>query len=482
MIDPRSVTDQPGNGAPTATQAPAPAARPPRHHRGLVATLFVLATVLGILAVNAVWVNRQVLNTDNWTNTSSQLLANKQIQTAVAAYAVNQLFSSGVPQAEIKAVLPPKLAPVAGPVAAGLQQIAGQLAPKLLASAPVQAAWRAANRAASATLVKIVNGGGSVVSTNGGVVALDIHAIVGQLAAALGVEKQVAAAQAALKSNAGKVTAGAATLGITLPPASGDLVIMRSSQLKTVQDIAADIKGAALLFPLLALALFVLAVWLSKGRRRPAVRTTGWCLVGIGLFALLERRLAGDEVVNALVKIPSNKPAADQVWAIATTLLYDIAVAMIVYGLLVVVAAWVAGHTRLATALRRELAPRLREHPAAGYIAVYIALLLAIIWGPTPATRQLPYIILFIVLLGLGVHALRRQTAREFPDAQAGDTMRAVHAWNAQRRQPAGPDPTTLPVSGGRVAELERLAQLHDHGSLTDAEFAAQKAVLMDGS
>jgi hypothetical protein len=31
----------------------------------------------------------------------------------------------------------------------------------------------------------------------------------------------------------------------------------------------------------------------------------------------------------------------------------------------------------------------------------------------------------------------------------------------------------------GRVAELERLAKLHTSGSLTDAEFAAEKAMLM---
>lgn len=35
--------------------------------------------------------------------------------------------------------------------------------------------------------------------------------------------------------------------------------------------------------------------------------------------------------------------------------------------------------------------------------------------------------------------------------------------------------------NGERVAQLERLAVLHDLGSLTDAEFAAQKAVLMNG-
>jgi hypothetical protein len=484
-IDHRTMTEMSAEGAQgqAADSAAAPA-RPPRRHRILVGTLFVLATVVGFMALQAVWVNRQALNTDNWTSTSSQLLANKEIQAAVSAYAVNQLFSSGVPQAELKSALPTKLQPLAGPVSSGLEQLAGQVAPRVLASPQVQTAWRTANRAAHATLVKIINGGNKLASTKGGVVTLDLHAIITQLAAALGVQQQVAAGLSALKANAGKVKAGASQLGVTLPASSGQLVILRSSQLRTAQDIAGGIKGSALVLPLLAFALFALAVWLSRGRRREGLRLTGWCFVGVGLLTLIGRRIAGNEVIDGLVKNPAYRPAAHQVWAIASTLLYDIAAAVIVYGLVIVAAAWLAGHTRLATAVRRALAPTLRERPAATYIVVYILLLLVILWGPTPATRQLPYIIGFIVLLGLGVHALRRETAREFPNAQAGDSGRSARAWYSDRRSPVAVTATTVAAgrNGEHLAELERLAMLHDSGSLTDQEFAAEKAVLMNGA
>jgi hypothetical protein len=56
------------------------------------------------------------------------------------------------------------------------------------------------------------------------------------------------------------------------------------------------------------------------------------------------------------------------------------------------------------------------------YAGVFGVLLVVIVWGPTPATRQLAYIVLFVVLLVLGVETLRRQTAREFPPTAAGDT------------------------------------------------------------
>ncbi len=414
--------------SPDGAGAAAPAPTPHRH-RILIGTLFALATIIGIVAVLAVWANRQALNTDNWTNTSSQLLADKQIQTAVAAFTVNQLFSSGAVEAQLKARLPTQLQSLAGPISGGLQQLAGQAAPKLLASPQVQDAWRQANRAAHATFLKIINGGGSLASTNGGVVTLNLHAIVSQLATTLGIQQQVAAAQSKLQSNAAAVKGAASKVGIT-PPSNGQLVIMRSSQLKTVQDIASAIKGLALVLPLITFALFILAVWLSKGHRRPAVRMTGWCFVGIGLFALLARRVIGNYIVNNLVKHPANKPAVHDVWTIATTMLHDIAVALVIYGLIFVLAAWIAGPTRPATALRRALAPTLRDRPAAAYGTVFFALLLVIVWGPTPATRQLAYIVAFAVLLALGVHTLRRQTATEFPDAQppppAGETAAAA--------------------------------------------------------
>jgi hypothetical protein len=478
----RVVSVTPGSDSPSPTAA-AVSAPSPHRHRVLIATLFVLATLVGIVAVHAVWANRQALNTDNWTNTSSQLLANKQIQTAVAGYAVNQLFSSGAPQAELKSVLPKPLQGLAGPISGGLQQLAAQAAPRILASPQVQTAWRQANRAAHVTLLKIINGGGSLASVHNGVVTLNLHALVTQLATSLGVQQQVAAAQSKLQANAGTVTAGASKLGITLPSSSGQLVIMRSDQLATGQEIAGDIKGAALVLPLLAFALFILAVWLSKGRRRAALRTTGWCFVAVGLVALLDRRVGGNYVINALVKNPSNRPAGHEVWTIATTLLYDIGVAMIAYGLVFVVAAWLGGPTRPATALRRALAPTLHTRPASGYLAVYIALLLLVLWGPTPATRQLPYILGFIVLLTLGVRALRSQTAREFPDGEAGETAPGVQSWYGQRGRPA--EATASSTSAGRmgahVGELERLSLLHDRGSLTDAEFASEKAALTNG-
>jgi hypothetical protein len=125
--------------------SPAP---PPHRHRVLIAALFALGTVIGIAAVLAVWVNRQALNTDNWTQMSTEVLADEHVQTALGAYLVTELFKSGDVQAALESRLPSELQGLAGPTASGLQEIAGRAAPELLASPQVQGAWEQANRGA----------------------------------------------------------------------------------------------------------------------------------------------------------------------------------------------------------------------------------------------------------------------------------------------------------------------------------------------
>ena len=419
----------------------------------------MLATIIGITATFAVWVNRQALNTSNWSSTSSKILEDKQVQTALSAYLVHELFSNVNVSADLQKVLPTQLQPLAGPAAAGLQQLAGTVAPKVLASPQAQVLWVQANVAAHKELLKVLNGGGPVVSTGSGVVTLNLHTLVSQLAASLGLSSQVAAVQSKLQGSTGASARAAAQkkLGITLPPANGQLVIMRSNQLKTAQDIANGVKHLAIVLPALAILLFALAVYLARARRRRTLRTSGWCFVLIGVVLLLIRRIGGDAVVNGLVKVPSNKPAVHDVWSIGTSLLYSIAVAMVVYGLVIVAAAWLAGPTRPAIAVRKFLAPSLRESPAVAYSAVGAVLLLVVLWGPTPAFRNVWWILVFAVLLALGVTMLRRETAREFPGIEHGhalDDSREHRAQDRARARSASPPPP--PATETAVGESER--------------------------
>ena len=483
---------EPGLAKAPETDVPPPLADVPRTtkaHRFLVPVLLMLATIIGVPAALAVWVNRQALNTANWSSTSSKILQNEQVQTALSAYLVNGLFHNVNVSADLQKVLPAQLDPLAGPAAAGLRQLASGLAPKLLASPQAQAAWVQANTAAHKELLSVLNGGGRGVSTKSGVVTLNLHPLVTQLAATLGLSSQVAAVQSKLQGATGASVRSTAQnqLGITPPPANGQLVIMRSNQLKAAQDIANAVKHLAIVLPAIALLMFAFAVYFARGRRRRTLRAAGWCFVVIGVVLLLIRRVGGDAVVNGLVRVPSNKPALHDVWSIGTSLLYDIAGAMIVYGIVIVAAAWLAGATRPATAIRKRLAPSLRDRPAIAYSVVGAALLLVVLWGPLPAFRNLWWILVFAALLALGVTMLRRQTAQEFPGIKHDQAP-------AQRAQAPTAAISPLPAASvsesgiehkptdtvGRVQTLERLAALKDRGAITNDEYQAEKTLVMN--
>jgi hypothetical protein len=90
-----------------------------RGRRILVLVLIWVTTVLAVLGIFAVWANRQLLNPNNWANTSTKLLQNADIQKALPTYLVDQLYANVNVAAELKAKLPPQLQPLAGPVAGG---------------------------------------------------------------------------------------------------------------------------------------------------------------------------------------------------------------------------------------------------------------------------------------------------------------------------------------------------------------------------
>ena len=57
--------------------------------RAAAVALVVAATVVALASILAVWVQRQVLDTNVYVRTSSEMLADPAVRTAVANYAVD---------------------------------------------------------------------------------------------------------------------------------------------------------------------------------------------------------------------------------------------------------------------------------------------------------------------------------------------------------------------------------------------------------
>src|SRR3954452_20819855 len=139
-------------------------------HRVAATALVVAGTLCAFLAIAAIWVNRQALDTENWTDASSQMLENKAIRTALSGFLVDQLYANVDVAGEIRSALPPRAQPLAAPAAGAVRDLAERASNELLQRPRVQALWEDANRTAHGVFLKIVEGGGSNVSTDNGVV------------------------------------------------------------------------------------------------------------------------------------------------------------------------------------------------------------------------------------------------------------------------------------------------------------------------
>ena len=78
----------------TTGQTPEPARRQSRRRATGVWVVLVIAGLLLLLSSFAIWINRVALNTGVFTDTSSSLLDDPEIRSAVANRTVDELFAS----------------------------------------------------------------------------------------------------------------------------------------------------------------------------------------------------------------------------------------------------------------------------------------------------------------------------------------------------------------------------------------------------
>jgi hypothetical protein len=454
-----------------------------RARRRTVKGLVILGSVLAFLSVFAIWTERQALNTDDWVDTSGRLIQNEEIRTAVGDYLVDQLYANVDIEKELEGILPGETKELAGPVSGGLRQVAGGGAEQVLQTSTAQELWKDANRSTHEQLLAVLENKGEAVETEEGKVTLNLGSLVTNLADQVGIGTQLAE---------------------KLPPDAGQVTILRSDQLKTAQDIAVGIKGLALVLTLLTLLAFGLAIYLSREGRWVTVLFCGVGLIAAGFAVIVFREVAGGIVVNQLVKEESVKPAAEAAWSISTSLMVSIATTVIVFGVLFGLAGWLGSPTGSARSTRRFMSPFLRDYIP--YVYTGLAILVCI-YFLSASVQNLRTFLTTLILAGFvafGIHELRRQSEEEFPDAAIADyfggaknrVVGAVKSANIGERASRLRLPEMRRPSGGgqgaaageqapaddqdaRLRRLERIAELHEKGILTDEEMAAEKAKVL---
>lgn len=320
---------------------------------------------------------------------------------------------------------------------------------KLLARPRFQERFVNASELAHQKFINVVkNETGHGISTGDGVVTLDTTQLINEVGQNLGVPQAVMS---------------------KIPANTGVITIMRSDQLGAAQTAVQAVGVLDVWLAPFVILLFALAIYLARGFRRETLRNIGWAFVLVGITVLVLRRIGGNYVVNELVAAP-NRPVMHDVWLTVTSILGSIGRGVVLYGIFAIAGAVLAGPTRAATAVRRWMAPTLNFRPGMAWAIAGFLYLLLVLWGPTNELHQPAWIVILAAMVAFGVYALRKQTLREFPDAQPGGFIASARStWDRLRGGGSHGDDDA-------VTELTRLGEMRQQGLITDDEFAQAKA------
>ncbi len=364
----------------------------PPSNRVAVWVLTILGTIVMVLSTLNGWVERRLLDTDTWVETSTDLLDDDDVREELSVQLVNALYENVDVGPAIDERLPEQLQGLGGPLAGVLRDPLVSSTDRLLQTEALQAVWREANRAAHTTVVAILEDDvGDAISTSEGKVVIDLGP------ALQTVGEQIGLPEDSLDS---------------IPEDAAVFEVVESDKLEQAQSGVKIIKILSVVFFAVVVVLFAAAIYLATDWRRRAVRNVGFATAIGGFVVLIALRL-GIGFLASQPETSGGRAAFDSILAIGTALLRQMAWSEILIGLLVALGASLVGPTRYATWVRRHVATGFRRHEVATWIGLVVLVLAVLVWSPFSASGNWITVLIVLGLVVVGVEALRRTSLAE---------------------------------------------------------------------
>ncbi|MGX1884988.1 hypothetical protein [Streptomyces sp. NPDC055287] len=389
-----------------------------RRHRGrslLSAVLVVLAAILSILSVVAVWANSIVGDTDRYVATVAPLAHDPAIQTAVTNRATAAVLAQIDVDALVKELstaakqrgVPPRVAQLINglsrPIESGLKELVSSTVRRVVSSDVFETVWINANRAGHAALDKALTGkGGGTVTLENDQVTVDVGPIVARAKDEL--------VKAGL-SRAAKI-----------PEVHTNFVVFASDDLGKVKTYVRILQIVGTWLPVLTVILAAAAVLLSAHRRR--ILITVALSIAFAMFVLgggltLFRGIYLDRLPSQV-----SQAAAETVFDTLVRFLRASVRAVAALALVTAVGTFLVGPSRPAVTVRRACvtgigavrgvttSAGLRLGPVGAFVhrhkrwiggAVLLAAVLVLVTWSYPTTQ----VVLWLVVCVLAAFALR---------------------------------------------------------------------------
>ncbi|MFI6010161.1 hypothetical protein ACIBAG_15320 [Streptomyces sp. NPDC051243] len=252
-------------------------AGPPRHHpfRSLGSfLLIVLAALLSLLSVVAVWANSIVQDTDRYVATVGPLASDPDVQQAVTNRVTDVVLErvdvdalvAQLTEAASQQGVPPRAAELLknldGPIESGLNQLVSSTVERVVTSSAFETVWVEANRRAHSTLDKALTGEAEgAVQLKDDQVVIDIGPIVEQVKNRL-------------------VDAGLSPAA-KIPDVHTDFVVFASEDIAEIKTYVRVLELLGGWLPVIALLVAAAAVYVAFNRRHALIG------VAVAVFAAM---------------------------------------------------------------------------------------------------------------------------------------------------------------------------------------------------
>jgi hypothetical protein len=295
--------------------------------------LIVVGVILVPIAGLAVWLHNTLLDTDQYVDTIGPLASDPDVQQAMANRVTNVVVEQTDLEDRVAGVLPERASFVAPFIADGARNVVFDVTLRLVESEQFEEIWKNVNRRAHTRLVALLQGKGSdTIETSNGQVVVNVEAVVERVQAALD-DRGISAFD-----------------NIRVPANRATIVLIESGQLRKAQDAVDLFDRLAVVLPIIALGSLAVGIALSTNRRRSVLRAALGVAFAMALL-LTALNLGRSFYLDAL---PSsvNRPAAESVYDQLVTYLRLGLRTLFALAVVVALAAWLAGPTRLATSIR----------------------------------------------------------------------------------------------------------------------------------
>lgn len=327
--------------------------------RALSIGFAVLACIAIVAASIAWWTSRTLLDTDEWVATAAPIVEDPSVTEAMSRRITEQLFIAIDAPALLEDALPPRASVLATPLSNAVEGFMRDQVRSLLQTQEFVTIWTEANRFAHTQIVAVLRE-----EEDGVLTAQDGRVVLNLLPAVNAALAQIETEASGLLGRdvtlptigGGELPEVARTkiedaLNVSLPTDFGEITLVQSDQLEEAQDAVQTFDRSVLALLILAPILVALALWISPKRRRTLIAIA----VGSMLGLVIVRRLSmwGSNEVVAAAK-PENRAAARAIIDQLGAGLFTLTAALIVIGLITVIAAVITAPYPWAGRLRRR--------------------------------------------------------------------------------------------------------------------------------